>query len=87
MNSLVTSRNQDNSLASSVIEYSSHVKDLELRVKELAAELASFRSDVQPRPANGPEETNDIADTQPLDDTGISYGSAILGRPLSGKDS
>jgi hypothetical protein len=57
MNSLVSSRNQENSLASSVMEYSTHVRDLELRVKELAAELASFRTDVQPHPSYGPDET------------------------------
>jgi hypothetical protein len=39
------------------MEYSTHVRDLELRVKELAAELASFRTDVQPHPSYGPDET------------------------------
>jgi len=87
MNSLIASSNQDNSLASSVIEYSTHVRDLELRVKELAAELASFRSGVQPHHANEPDETHETAETQPLDDTKISPGSAILEPPLSETDS
>jgi hypothetical protein len=68
IHSLVTSRNQDNSLASSVIEYSGHVKDLELRVKELAAELESFRTRDRPHHA---------------DDPAISSGSAIVEPPSS----
>jgi hypothetical protein len=87
MHSLVTSRNKDNSLASSVIEYSSHVKDLEQRVKELAAELASFRTGVQPHPAVGPDETNEAAETQSLDVSGISSVPAVLEPPLSETDS
>jgi hypothetical protein len=72
MHGLVTSRNQDNSLASSVIEYSGHVKDLELRVKELAAELESFRTSDRPHH---------------VDDTGISSGSGPLQPMSSEKDS
>jgi len=72
MHSLVISRNQDNSLASSVIEYSGHVKDLEQRVKELAAELESFRTRDRPHHA---------------DDTGISSASAVLAPTSSEKDS
>jgi hypothetical protein len=87
MNSLVRSGNQDNSLASSVIEYSTHVKDLELRVRELAAELQSFRTDVQPHHATGHDEPHETAETKPLDNTEISSGSAILEPPLSETDS
>ena len=87
MNSLVASRNQDNSLASSVIEYSAHVKDLELRVKELAAELESFRTGDRSHHANGPDETNETAETRPLEDPEISPGSATLEPPLSETDS
>jgi hypothetical protein len=87
LHSLVSSRNQETSLASSVIEYSTHVRDLELRVKELAAELASFRTGVQPLPALGPDETNETAETQPLDDSGISSGAALLEPPLAETDS
>ena len=72
MHSLVISRNQDNSLASSVIEYSGHVKDLELRVKELAAELESFRTSGRPHQ---------------VDDTGGPSGSAIFEPPSPEKDS
>jgi hypothetical protein len=87
MHSLVTSSHQENSLASSVIEYSAHVKDLELRVKELAAELESFRTGVQPLHANGPDESNETAETRPLDHTEISSGSDLLEPPLSETDS
>ena len=87
MNSLVTSRNQDNSLASSVIEYSTHVKDLELSVKELAAELESFRTGVQPHHANGPDETNETAEMRPVDNPETSSGSDLLEPPLSETDS
>ena len=87
MNSLVTSRNQDNSLASSVIKYSAHVNDLELRVKELAAELESFRTGVQPHHANAPDETNATAETRPLDATETSSASDPLEQPSSETDS
>ena len=87
MNSLVSSRNQDNVLASSVIEYSTHVKDLELRVKELAEELASFKTGDRPHHANGPDETNETAEKRPPDDPDTSSGSAILDQPLSETDS
>jgi hypothetical protein len=78
MNSLITSTDQDSSLASSVIEYSGHVRDLELRVKELAAELASFRTGDRLPHANGPGEMNEAAETVHLDITGVSSGSATL---------
>lgn len=77
MNSLITSRNQDSSLASSVIEYSAHVRDLELRVKELAAELESFRTGDRPHHDRGPDEMNETAETQPRDATEASSGSAL----------
>lgn len=87
MNSLITSRNQDNSLASSVIEYSAHVRDLELRVRELAAELESFRTGDRPRPANGSAEANVTAESRPTEDPGIASASATLESPLSERDS
>jgi len=87
MNSLITSTNQDSSLASSVIEYSGHVRELELRVKELAAELASFRTVDRLPHANGPDETNETAETRPSNDTGISQDSATSEPPLSETDS
>ncbi len=87
INSLVTSRNQDNSLASSVIEYSAHVRDLEMRVKELAVELESFRTGDRSRHANGPEETNETAEPRPPDGTDFSSGSAKSEPPLSDTDS
>jgi hypothetical protein len=87
MNSLITSRNQDNSLASSVIEYSAHVRDLEMRVSELAAELESFRTGDRPHHANGPDETKEAVEMRRLDDTDISSGSAMSDPPLSETDS
>jgi hypothetical protein len=88
MNSLITSTNQDSSLASSVIEYSGHVRDLEMRVKELASQLASFRTGDRHHYANRPDETNEIAETRPLlDDTEILPGSGTSEPPLSEKDS
>lgn len=64
MNNLVRAGHQENSLASSVNEYSTHVRDLELRVKELAAELASLRTDVQPHHAEGAHEIPDETTSQ-----------------------
>ena len=54
MHKIVASGNHDKSLASSVNEYSAQVRDLELRVKELAAELASFRVGAQPQSVADP---------------------------------
>lgn len=80
INSLVTTRNQDNSLASSFIKYSAHVNDLELRVKELAAELESFRTGVQPHHANAPDVAKATAETRPLN-AATSSGSDPLEQP------
>jgi hypothetical protein len=84
MSGLVSSRNRDSLLASSVNEYSAHVKELELRVKQLAAELESLRTSDRSHRANGPDETNEIAEPRPLDDPATPPGSAIL-EPLSSK--
>jgi hypothetical protein len=88
MNSLITSTSQDSSLASSVIEYSGHVRDLEKKVKELASELESFRISDRLHFANGPDEMNEIAGTQQRDITEVSSGSPILAQqPLPKTDS
>ena len=63
MHSIVTSGNQDNSLASGVNEYSTHVRDLEQRVKELGSELASFRAGVRPQVVEGPDAKGETAVT------------------------
>jgi hypothetical protein len=80
MHSLVTNGNRDISLVSSVNEYSTHVRDLELRVTELAAEHASFRVGIQPKNVEGPDAKGVTAVTQPFADTAVSSGSAILGQ-------
>jgi hypothetical protein len=78
MHSVVKSGNRDNSLASSVNEYSTQVRDLELRVKELAAELASFRVGVRPQVVEGPDAKGETAITQPLAEAEVSPGSAMV---------
>jgi len=78
MHSVVTSGNRDSSLASSVNEYSAHVRDLELRVKELAAELASFRAAEQPESAEGSDAKGKTAVTQPLADEDVSQDPATV---------
>jgi hypothetical protein len=77
MHNLVTSGTQDPSLASSINEYSTHVRELEQRVKELAAELASFRAGVQPHFVEGPDAKGETAVTQPLVDAAVLSGTAI----------
>jgi hypothetical protein len=84
MHSLVTGSQQENSLASSVIEYSAHVKELELRVRELAAELESFRTGVQPHHPSEPDATGE---TQPVEDAEISCDTAASQPPLPETDS
>ena len=78
MHSVVTNGNQDNSLASSVNEYSTHVRDLELRVKELAAELASFRAGVGRQVVERPDARDETAVPQLLVDAEVSSGPAIV---------
>jgi len=87
MHSLVTGSHQENSLASSVIEYSAHVKELELRVRELAAELESFRTGVQPHHASEPDESDASGETLPVEDAGISSDTAASQPPLPETDS
>jgi hypothetical protein len=77
MHKIVASGDRDKSLASSVNEYSAHVSDLELRVKELAAELASFRVGAQPQSVAGPDMKGETEVTQLLADAEVSSGSAI----------
>ncbi|MFZ0339759.1 MAG: hypothetical protein WAL45_17140 [Terracidiphilus sp.] len=78
MHSMVAGGNQDHSLASSFNEYSAQVKDLEMRIKELAAQLASFRVGAQPQSiaeldANGETEVNPIpADAEVSSDSAIA---------------
>ena len=87
MHSLVASGNQDNSLASSFNEYSAQVKDLETRIKELAAELASFRAGAQPQSVAGPGGRGETEVTQLLADAEDSSDSAIVKQPPCKTDS
>ncbi len=77
MHKIVANGDRDKSLASSVNEYSAHVSDLELRVKELAAELASFRVGAQPQRVAGSDAKGETEVTQLLADTEVSSSSAI----------
>lgn len=78
MHSEVTSKKKNRSLASSVNEYSTHVRDLELRVKELAAELASLRAGVQPQSAEERDAKSENAGAQPLAEAEDASGSALM---------
>jgi hypothetical protein len=77
MHSIVASGNQDNSLASSFNQYSAQVKALEMRIKELAAELASFRVGAQPQSVAGPDAKGETEVNQLLADAEISADPAI----------
>jgi hypothetical protein len=78
MHRVVRGGNQKNALASSVNEYSTQVRELEQRVKELAVELASFRAGVWPQVVDGPHAKGGTAVTQPSVDAEVSSGSAIV---------
>jgi hypothetical protein len=78
MHSVVTSGNPTSLLASSVNEYSAHVRDLEQRMELIAAELASFRAGMQPQNAAGPYSKNETLEARSMDDAEISAGSAIV---------
>ena len=78
MHNLVASGNQGDSLASSVVEYSTHVKNLEQRVKDLAAELASFRTSAQQQSVQVPNTKDETAVTQLLANAETSSSSAMV---------
>lgn len=83
---VVTSANQESSLASSVIEYSTHVRDLEQRIKELAAELASFRAGTRLQSTDAPEAKDEIAVAQPLTNAEASADSEVVKQPPCNTD-
>ncbi len=87
MHKIVASGDRDKSLASNVSEYSEQMSDLELRVKELAAELASFRVGAQPQSAAGPDAKGETKVTQPPADAEVSSDSAIGKQPPRKTDS
>ncbi|HWE86982.1 MAG TPA: hypothetical protein VG267_18705 [Terracidiphilus sp.] len=68
MHSLVTGANQESALASSVNQYSTHVRSLEHKVEDLAAQLASFKAGMQPGNVSGTDEGTEIAEEKPLVD-------------------
>lgn len=80
MHNMVASGNQDNSLASGFNEYSAQVKDLEMRIKELAAELASFRVGAQPQSIAGPDAKSETEVNPLLADAEVSSDSAIANK-------
>lgn len=65
MHSLVTGGNQERALASSVNQYSTLVRYLELKVDELAAQVASFKDGVQLRTAGEIDESAGKTEEQP----------------------
>ena len=75
MHSVVTGGDQNNSLALSVKKYSALVRNLELTVKELAAELASIRAGVKPHGADKPDVKVETAAMQLPIDAEISSGA------------
>jgi chromosome segregation ATPase len=77
MHNVVTTGNRENSLASRFNEYSTHVKDLEQRVKELAAELTSFRAGVKLLSVKGTSAKDGAALTKLPADAKVSPRSAI----------
>ena len=87
MNRLVSGANRDDLLASSVNEYSAHVKDLELKISELAAELESLRTGDRPHRAGGSDAPREIAEPQSQDDPAPAPAPAIFGPPPSKTDS
>ncbi len=78
MQSVVRGGNQYNGMASSVNEYSTQVRDVERRVKELAAELASIRAGVRPQIAEGTDAKVETTVTQPSVDAEVSSGSGLV---------
>jgi hypothetical protein len=91
MHNLVTGSNQKNPLASSLDNYSMHVKDLEQKVAMLATELALFKAGMKPHSvdvtddSNETSESNEAPERQPLNDVddvdGASHSVAVAQPP------
>jgi hypothetical protein len=64
MHRVVRGRNQNSALALSVNEYSTHVRNLEQRVKELAAELASIKAGSDSHRTAAKDEKHETAEVQ-----------------------
>jgi hypothetical protein len=64
MHRVVRGGNQDNGTASSVNEYSTQVRDVERRVKEIAAELASIKAGRDRRRTAAADEKDETAEVQ-----------------------
>jgi len=75
MHSLVTSGNKESALASSVNQYSTHVRYLELKVDELAAQVASFKAVMQPPEVSGIDVSTGTPDERPSDDHNVASSS------------
>lgn len=69
MHRLVTGGNEESALASSVNQYSTHVRYLELKVEELAAQVASFNAGMRLRTAGVTDERAGTVREQLLDET------------------
>jgi hypothetical protein len=62
MHGLVTGTSEKKALASSLDEYSIHMKNLERRVAALAAELALLKAGDAPRTIDRTYESNKVSD-------------------------
>jgi len=87
MHRVVRGGNRDNALASSVNEYSTQVKDLEQRVKELAAELASIKAGKDQHGTAAMDEKDETAEVQLSGDSEGSLRPAIAQKPPDETDS
>jgi hypothetical protein len=87
MHNVVTSGNRESSLVSSVNEYSVLVRELQQRVKELAAELASLQGGVKPQGVERPAAKDETATIQPLAGADVLLDSAIVKQLPSKVDS
>jgi hypothetical protein len=75
MDSLVTGGNQEHALASSINRYSTHVRYLELKVEELAAQVESFKAGMLTNPARGIDKRSGTAEEQPVADLDAASSS------------
>lgn len=84
MHTLVIGGNQESSLASSVSQYSTHVKSLEQKVEDLAAQLASFKAGMQPLEVSGINVSTGTPEELPSDDLNVA-SSSTPGEELLGE--
>jgi len=82
MHNVVRGGDRESVLASSINEQSAHMKYLQQRVEELAAELVAFRAGAPPSSASEAGGRKQLEEVEPTIDTHAEISSAPAEQPL-----